>query len=113
MGRVEMPAIAYRPVKHPMSIRHRLGQLRWKLTLSYTLVTVGALLFVELVLLGGGAFLFDWLLVRSGLLAQISQQIARESYAPALHPYLAQSPPNAAGVDLWLQQFAEIGRAHV
>jgi two-component system, NarL family, sensor histidine kinase LiaS len=80
-------------------------KLRWKLTLSYTVVTVGALLVVQLVLVGGGAFLSDWLLVRSGVLVQISQQIAEESYIPSLRPYLTTSPANREGIELWLRQF--------
>jgi methyl-accepting chemotaxis protein len=80
-------------------------KLRWKLTLSYTFVTVAALLVVQLALVGGGAFLFDWLLVRSGVLSQISQQIAAESYIPGLRPYLSATPPNQEGIELWLRQF--------
>ncbi len=87
------------------SMNRYFGKLRWKLTLSYMLVTVGALLVVQLVIVGGGAFLFDWVLVRSGVLSQISQQIAAESYIPGLKPYLATTPPNREGIELWLHQF--------
>jgi NarL family two-component system sensor histidine kinase LiaS len=87
----------------------RFQRLQWKLTLSYTLVTVAALLVVELLLLGGGALLFDWLVVRTGALARVMQATTESTYAPAVRPYLVQDPPSREGIDLWLRQFASRG----
>jgi len=85
------------------SLPDRLQQLRWKLTLSYTSVTVGALLTVELVLLGAvGIVLVD--LVNSGFLPTQLIEAASVHYAPALRPFLAQSPPDQEGIANWLER---------
>jgi NarL family two-component system sensor histidine kinase LiaS len=80
----------------------RRQQLRWKLTLSYTAVTVGALLTVELILLGALSVL-SFALVNSGLLpAQLIETVS-VSYTPTLRAYLAQSPPDQEGIADWLE----------
>lgn len=82
---------------------NRFRQLRWKLTLSYTGVTVAALLAVELVLYGlavGGLAV----LIYSGLLpAQLIESTAAD-YAWELRPYLTKSPPDQEGIAHWLER---------
>jgi NarL family two-component system sensor histidine kinase LiaS len=84
------------------SLPDRFRQLRWKLTLSYTGVTVGALLTVELVLLGAVSILLV-VLVNSGFLPTQLIEIA-SILTPALRPYLAQSPPDQEGIAIWLER---------
>jgi len=72
-------------------------QLRWKLTLSYAGVTVGALLTVELVLLGLAAILLS-ILINSGFLPAQLIEATAESYTPALRSFLQQTPPDRAGI---------------
>lgn len=86
----------------PASPTRRRQQLRWKLTLSYTAVTVGALLTVELILLGALSVL-SFALVNSGFLpAQIIEAVS-VSYTPTLRTYLAQSSPDQEGIADWLE----------
>lgn len=67
-----------------------LRRLRWKLTLSYTLVTVVALLALELLLASGlVAFL------NSELLPRLIVQQFRDEIAPRLEESLGQTPPDA------------------
>jgi NarL family two-component system sensor histidine kinase LiaS len=82
---------------------NRFRRLRWKLTLSYTGVTVATLLAIELVLyglwIGGLAFL-----INSGILpAQIIESTVVD-YAWELQPYLSTSPPDYASVANWLDR---------
>jgi hypothetical protein len=92
-----------------MSIRRSLSSrfqgLRWKLTLSYTGVTVAALLTVELVLLG--VFGIGLVLVlNSGYLQAQLINAASTDYGPALRPYLARTPPDQEGIADWLERIA-------
>ncbi len=83
----------------PSKGRH---QLRWKLTLSYTGVTLGALLTVEFILLifiGVGLIV----LLNSGALPALLIETASIDYAPTLRSYIAQSPPDQAGIADWLE----------
>ena len=84
-------------------LSNRFRQLRWKLTLSYTGVTVATLLVVELVLygmwIGGLAFL-----INSGTLPAQLIESAIVDYAWELQPYLTASPPDYAGVANWLDR---------
>jgi len=84
-------------------LSNRFRQLRWKLTLSYTGVTVATLLVMELVLyglwIGGLAYL-----INSGILpAQLIESTVVD-YAWELRPYLTASPPDYAGVANWLNR---------
>lgn len=88
-------------------LAERRRPLRWKLTLSYTAVTVAALLTVELVLLGGLIVLLVVSLNTGFLPAQLIEA-ASASYAPELRFYLAQTPPDQAGIAGWLER---VGRA--
>jgi signal transduction histidine kinase len=78
-----------------------LQQLHWKLTISYAAVTVGALLTVELLLLGALAGFLIFTLNRGGLQTQLIES-ASSSYTPVLRFLLTQEPPDQAGVVEWL-----------
>jgi NarL family two-component system sensor histidine kinase LiaS len=90
-----------------MSIRRSLAtrfrQLRWKLTLSYTGVTVAALLAVELVLYGISAGTIT-VLINSGFLAAQLIESTAADYAWELRPYLTASPPDEEGIANWLER---------
>ena len=80
--------------------------LRWKLTLSYTAVTVGALIAVEIILLVAASILL-YTLVNSGILpAQLIESTM--AYTPTLRVYLAQTPPDVDGLELWLEQLESL-----
>jgi len=82
----------------------RFQQLRWRLTLTYTAVTVGALITVELILLiiiGVGVVL----LTNSGFLPEQLIQSVNADRAPVLEFYLDQSPPDQDGIEEWLAEF--------
>jgi NarL family two-component system sensor histidine kinase LiaS len=87
-------------------------QLRWKLTLSYTAVTVAALLVVELVLLGALGILL-MVLLNSGYLPAQLIEAASGSYAPALRFYLDQTPPDQEGISLWLERVGVASSANI
>jgi NarL family two-component system sensor histidine kinase LiaS len=79
-------------------------RLGWKLTLSYTLVTVATLLVVEAVVLG-----LTWFLTYSSSL--IPQQVSTilEAYAaPDLQPLLSGEPDREA-LQAWLERFYSEG----
>lgn len=79
-------------------------QIRWKLTLSYTVVTVGALLVVELfLLLGLGAYSA----VNSRLTPRFLIEDMSDKVVPVISRYLSQSPLDAEM--LWLKQFHGMG----
>lgn len=82
--------------------RSRLG-LGWKLTLSYTLVTVGALLVVELVLFLGAFLLF----VSLPSVAQTSAATLTSTVAPRLQRPLVEQPPDVASVREILSENAD------
>jgi NarL family two-component system sensor histidine kinase LiaS len=83
--------------------KKRFRQLRWRLTLSYTGVTIGALLTVELILLGIAGIGIA-LLVNSGFLPTQIIEAANADYSPILQFYLDQSPPDQRGIANWLQR---------
>ncbi|HSK99286.1 MAG TPA: histidine kinase [Rubrobacteraceae bacterium] len=79
-----------------------LRRLRWKLTLSYTLVTVVALLALELLLLSGlVAFL------SSELWPAFIVQQTKDSLAPRLEEPLTREPPDIEGLREELTLFAD------
>jgi NarL family two-component system sensor histidine kinase LiaS len=71
--------------------------LGWKLTLSYTLVTVVALLVVEIAVLGVGVII----LLNSNILPRLAVQ-ALVGTAPQLAPYLDDRVPDVNGLNSWL-----------
>ena len=81
-----------------------LQQLRWKLTLSYTIVTVSALLVVELALIVGvGAYV----VTNFGLSPRQLIEDVSTNLAPVVRPYL--SAPSLEVEMLWLKMFQRTG----
>lgn len=87
----------------PSSLTKRFQRLRWKLTLSYTGVTVGALLTVELILLAGTA-IFVAMLLNSGVLQTELINAVSAAYTPPLRFLLSQNPPDQAEITDLLDQ---------
>ncbi len=79
--------------------------LRWKLTLSYTLVTAGAILLVELVVLLAAVYL----LASPRTLARVVVPVLSDA-ATELAPALAQQPPDLEAVRPWLADLVRTGR---
>jgi len=85
------------------SRKNRFQQLRWRLTLTYTGVTVGALITVEFILLaiiGIGVVV----LTNSGFIPALLIETASAEYSPVLQFYLAQTPPDQKGIAAWLER---------
>jgi NarL family two-component system sensor histidine kinase LiaS len=80
-------------VDTPRSYTKRFRQLRWKLTLSYTGVTVGALLTVELLFLVSTAIVVALLLNSGVLQAELINAVSND-YGPPLQFLLSQTPPD-------------------
>jgi len=79
-----------------------LRRLRWKLTLSYTLVAAVTLLALELILAGAlVAFL------NSPLLPRLVVQNFRDEVAPRLERPLNQNPPDTEAIRKKLVGFAD------
>lgn len=72
-------------------------RLRWKLTFSYTLVTVGAVLALELVALCVLLLLFSSPAVQMELLQEAAASLAEE-----VQPFLSVAPPDRVGLQSWL-----------
>ena len=85
------------------SFTGRFKQLRWKLTLSYTGVTVGALLTVELILLVSTA-IFVAVLLNSGVLQAELINAVSNDYMPSLQFLLSQTPPEQDEINNWLDR---------
>jgi signal transduction histidine kinase len=75
----------------------RRQQLRWKLALSYAVVTVLALLTVELLLIAGAGVAISALLNSGELPAQLIE-VAAIDYEPTLRSYLSKTPPDLDGI---------------
>ena len=82
----------------------RFTQFRWKLTLSYTAVTIGALLTVELFIFVAAAIALN-LLLSSGILQSqlIEAATVDVNISPTLRVFLAQTPPDQEGIAKWLE----------
>ena len=90
-------------VRKPISKRFQ--QLRWRLTLSYTGVTVGVLLVIGLIsIIVVTSVLINS--VKQGLYSDQFIEAGSNQYAPALRPFLAQSPPDQPGIADWLNRFS-------
>jgi NarL family two-component system sensor histidine kinase LiaS len=85
-------------------IRSLFQGLSWKLTLSYTLVTVATLLVVEVVGLGG-VLLF---VLNSNFMPRLASQVLVAS-TDQIVPYLDETPPDLNGLNSWLTQAAVNG----
>jgi NarL family two-component system sensor histidine kinase LiaS len=77
-------------------------RLQWRLTFSYTLVTTGALVVVELFL-----FAALLLLLNSNFLINSLLTTLKDSVSPQLSPFLQSSPPDLAGLNNWLAPLSE------
>ncbi len=78
-----------------------LRRLRWKLTFSYTLVTVVALLVLELILVSALVVFLS-----SDLLPTLITQQVRDEFVPSLEEPLAQNPPDTGRLREELTLFA-------
>ncbi|MFC2028964.1 histidine kinase [Chloroflexota bacterium] len=91
----------------PNSYTKRFQQLRWKLTLSYTGVTVGALLTVELIILASTAIIVAVLLnsgaIQVGLINAMSDE-----HLSSLQFMLSQTSPDQDDITKLLDQMAVI-----
>jgi signal transduction histidine kinase len=83
-------------------IRLSLRQLRWRLTASYTAVTVGALLVVIVILLVIGALYWR---ATSAVTPNLLLDDLEAGYVPVLRPYLAQRPPDVESLRAFLARF--------
>ena len=79
--------------------------LRWKLTLSYTLVTLATLLVIEIIVVGGMSFLFFY----SGLFPNAMASWVDGFIAPQVVRYLNNPEPDVEGLSNWLQSAASEG----
>ncbi len=74
-------------------------RLRWKLTFSYTLATVAAVLALEMVALCALLMLFSTPAVQMDLVQEAAATLAEE-----VQPHLSATPPDTAGLQYWLRQ---------
>lgn len=85
------------------SYTKKFRQLRWKLMLSYTSVTVIAILVVGLIALGVGYFWISNELKNGELPYQMLEAAATE-YVIDLQPMLNQSPPDQESIANWINR---------
>lgn len=85
-------------MEKPGILPGRFRRLQWRLTLSYTLVTVAALVVVELALV---ALLV--IVLNSDFLTEEIVAVVEDSIVPRASKYLASSPPDIDGLNAWLQ----------
>lgn len=84
---------------------NRFRQLRWKLTLNYTIVTVTALVIVEIILLlASGTYLVN--LLDSSYMPILVVQAVKTEFVPVLRVYLEVSPLDQEATTLWLERFS-------
>ncbi|MEK6255686.1 MAG: HAMP domain-containing protein [Chloroflexota bacterium] len=87
----------------PSTYSKRFRQLRWKMTLSYTGVTVGALLTVELILLASTAIVVAMLLNSGVIQAELITAVS-DGYMPPMQFLLSQTPPDQDEITNWLDR---------
>ena len=75
-----------------------LRRLRWRLTFSYTMVTVAALLVVEVALL-----IVLFLFLNSDTITQEVVKTVRDGFVPQAGTFLESTPADIGGLNLWLQ----------
>lgn len=73
--------------------------LRWKLTLSYTIVTVATLLVVEIILIGG----IGYLIIHSNLLPTVLIYAVETYITPQVATYLDRPQPDVESMTEWLE----------
>jgi two-component system, NarL family, sensor histidine kinase LiaS len=89
----------YNRIMHLSRILAPFRRLRWKLTFSYTLATVAAVLALEMVALCALFMLFSRPAVQMDLVHEAAATLAEE-----VQPYLSATPPDRAGVQFLLRQ---------
>src|SRR5210317_47870 len=78
--------------------------LRWKLTLSYTLVTVATWLVIEIIFIGGLSFMLLYSDVIPGAMVYAMDTFI----VPQVAEYLDQSEPDVESMQQWMESsFAE------
>ncbi len=77
-------------------------RLQWKLTLSYTLVTTGALLVVELLFFG-----VVLAFIGSDVVANVMGQALQTEIVPQVRPFLDQTPPDIDGLRVWVDSLVD------
>lgn len=77
-------------------------RLQWKLTFSYTLVTVGTLLVIEILVI-----VLLILLFASDIFTDIVQDSMRISVAAEAESFLAPTPPDIEGLNLWAHSLVD------
>ncbi len=80
-------------------LRDLFGKLRWKLTLSYTLVTVATLLVLELSIIAGLGFL----IINSNILPSILISTVDFFIVPQVATFLDQPQPDVESLTEWLE----------
>ena len=80
-------------------LRDLFGKLRWKLTLSYTLVTVATLLVLELSIIAGLGFL----VINSNILPSILISTVDFFIVPQVATFLDQPQPDVESLTEWLE----------
>ncbi len=75
------------------------SKLQWKLTLSYTLVTVGALVLLQLLIVLFAALFLYRLPQMTNLMRDALEMVAKD-----IAPALAQTPPDQPFINEWLAQ---------
>ena len=96
----------------PRSYIKRFQQLRWKLTLSYTGVTVGALLTVELIFLVSTAIVVAVLLNSGVIQAELINSVSSD-YTPPLQFLLSQTPPDQDEINNFLNRMGAMTTATI
>ena len=96
----------------PRSYIKRFRQLRWKLTLSYTGVTVGALLTVELIFLVTTAIVVAVLLNSGVIQAELINSVSSD-YTPPLQFLLSQTPPDEDEINNFLNRMGAMTTATI
>ena len=94
-----------------MGLRLRVPQihrLQWKLTLTYTLVTTGAVLVVEAALLLAAW----WMLSRSDVWPKLLVPVFQDATS-TLAPAIEAVPPDTKQLDAWLEDLLSSGRVRV
>jgi len=96
----------------PSAYTKRFQQLRWKLTLSYTGVTVGALLTVELIILASTAIVVAVLLNSGVIQAELINAVSDEYMLP-LQFLFSQNPPDQDEITNFLDRMGAVAGATI
>lgn len=78
-------------------------KLAWKLTLTYTLVTVAALMVVEAIVMAGVLYF------ATAMVPNLTAELLVNGMAPLARPFLERNPPDVDGLNAWLWQSSANG----